>query len=41
MVNCGGIFAAEIGRMAGIRVPIVPMSHQYIVTQPLSPAPDD
>jgi glycine cleavage system aminomethyltransferase T/glycine/D-amino acid oxidase-like deaminating enzyme len=36
VVNCGGIFAAEIGRMAGIRVPIVPMSHQYVVTQPLS-----
>ena len=38
MVNCGGIFAAEIGRMAGVRVPIVPMSHQYVVTEPLSPA---
>jgi len=36
VVNCGGIFAAEIGRMAGIRVPIVPMSHQYVVTQPLA-----
>jgi len=40
VVNCGGIFAAEIGRMAGIRVPIVPMSHQYVVTQPLAPASD-
>src|SRR6478609_9357586 len=39
VVNCGGIFAAEIGRMAGLRVPIVPMSHQYIVTQPMSGAP--
>ncbi len=35
VVNCGGIFAAEIGRMAGIRVPVVPMSHQYAVTDPL------
>lgn len=32
VVNCGGIFAAEIGRMLGVRVPIVPMSHQYVVT---------
>lgn len=32
VVNCGGMFAAEIGRMAGARVPIVPMSHQYVVT---------
>ncbi|MFB4286768.1 FAD-dependent oxidoreductase [Nonomuraea sp. ATR24] len=32
VVNCGGMFAAEIGRMAGVRVPIVPMSHQYVVT---------
>ena len=35
VVNCGGIYAAEIGRMAGIRVPIVPMSHQYVVTDPM------
>ncbi|MGP3930539.1 GcvT family protein [Nonomuraea sp. KM88] len=32
VVNCGGMFAAEIGRMAAVRVPIVPMSHQYVVT---------
>jgi glycine cleavage system T protein len=35
VVDAGGMFAAEIGRMAGVRVPIVPMSHQYLVTQPL------
>src|SRR4051794_2097902 len=35
VVNCGGMFAAEIGRMAGIRVPVVPMSHQYLVTEPV------
>jgi 4-methylaminobutanoate oxidase (formaldehyde-forming) len=33
VVNCGGMFAAEIGRMAGVRVPLVPMSHQYLVTE--------
>ena len=29
-----GMFAAEIGRMAGVRVPIVPFAHEYLVTQP-------
>jgi glycine cleavage system aminomethyltransferase T/glycine/D-amino acid oxidase-like deaminating enzyme len=33
VVNAGGMYAAEIGRMAGVRVPIVPFSHQYLVTQ--------
>ncbi|HEX4430316.1 MAG TPA: FAD-dependent oxidoreductase [Frankiaceae bacterium] len=34
VVNCGGMFAAEIGRLAGVRIPLVPMSHQYVVTEP-------
>jgi 4-methylaminobutanoate oxidase (formaldehyde-forming) len=33
IVNCAGMFAAEIGRMAGVRIPLVPMSHQYLVTE--------
>ena len=32
VVNCGGMFAAEIGRMLDVRLPLVPMSHQYVVT---------
>ncbi len=32
VVNAGGMYAAEIGRMAGVRIPIVPFSHQYLVT---------
>jgi 4-methylaminobutanoate oxidase (formaldehyde-forming) len=35
VVDAGGMFAAEIGRMAGVRLPLLPMSHQYLVTQPL------
>ncbi len=35
VVNCGGMFAAEIGRLAGVRIPLVPMSHQYLITEPL------
>src|SRR5450755_2863361 len=34
VVNAGGMFAAELGRMAGVRVPVVPFAHEYIVTQP-------
>ncbi len=34
IVNAGGMFAAEIGRLAGVRVPIVPFAHEYLVTQP-------
>jgi 4-methylaminobutanoate oxidase (formaldehyde-forming) len=34
VVNVAGMYAAEIGRMAGVRVPVIPFSHQYLVTQP-------
>jgi glycine/D-amino acid oxidase-like deaminating enzyme len=34
VVNAGGMYAPEIGRLAGVRVPVIPMSHQYVVTQP-------
>ena len=35
VVDCGGMFAAEIARMVDVRVPVVPMSHQYVVTAPI------
>ncbi|MDQ2853836.1 MAG: FAD-dependent oxidoreductase, partial [Chloroflexota bacterium] len=35
VVNSGGMFAAEIGRMAGVTVPIIPFAHQYLVTEPI------
>ena len=34
VVIAGGMFAAELGRLAGVRIPVLPMSHEYIVTQP-------
>jgi glycine cleavage system aminomethyltransferase T/glycine/D-amino acid oxidase-like deaminating enzyme len=34
VVNAGGMFAPEIGRLAGAVVPIVPMAHQYLITKP-------
>ena len=35
VVNAGGMFAGEIGRLAGVTVPIVPMAHEYLITKPL------
>jgi glycine cleavage system aminomethyltransferase T/glycine/D-amino acid oxidase-like deaminating enzyme len=33
VVDCAGMFAAEIARMVGVRVPIVPIAHQYLITE--------
>ena len=35
VVNAGGMFAPEIGRMAGVSVPIIPFAHQYLVSEPI------
>lgn len=35
VVDCGGMYAAEIARLVGVRVPVIPMSHQYLVTEPV------
>ncbi|MFL5932337.1 MAG: FAD-dependent oxidoreductase, partial [Gaiellaceae bacterium] len=34
VVNAGGMFAAELGDLAGVTVPIVPFAHEYLVTRP-------
>jgi 4-methylaminobutanoate oxidase (formaldehyde-forming) len=33
-VNAGGIYAHEIGLLAGVHVPLVAMAHQYAITKP-------
>ncbi|HEX6399271.1 MAG TPA: FAD-dependent oxidoreductase [Actinomycetota bacterium] len=35
VVNAGGIWAHELGRMAGVEIPVVPMEHQYLITRPI------
>ncbi len=35
VVNAGGMFAPEIGRMVGVNVPIIPMAHEYVFTEPI------
>jgi dimethylglycine dehydrogenase len=32
VVNAGGLWAREVGRMVGIELPVLAMEHQYIVT---------
>jgi 4-methylaminobutanoate oxidase (formaldehyde-forming) len=41
VVIAGGMYATEIGRMAGVTVPIIPMAHQYLVTRLADPVPAD
>src|SRR5437868_7561397 len=35
VVNCGGLWAREVGRMAGIELPILAMEHHYLITEDL------
>ena len=41
VVNAAGVASPHVGRLAGVSVPIVPMKHQYVVTEPLDPALND
>ena len=34
VVDAGGIYASEIGALAGVNVPVVPMAHEYLVLEP-------
>jgi glycine cleavage system aminomethyltransferase T/glycine/D-amino acid oxidase-like deaminating enzyme len=34
VVNAGGMFAAELGALAGVTVPVIPFAHEYLVTRP-------
>lgn len=33
VVNCAGVWASKVGRMAGVKVPLVAMHHAYVVTE--------
>jgi 4-methylaminobutanoate oxidase (formaldehyde-forming) len=35
VVNAAGMFAPEIGRMVGVNIPIIPMAHEYLFTEPV------
>lgn len=36
VVNCAGQWARQVGAMAGINVPLQPVKHQYIITEPIA-----
>ena len=39
VVNAGGLWAREVGAMAGLYFPLHPMEHQYIVTEAIAGMP--
>jgi sarcosine oxidase subunit beta len=41
VVNAAGPWAAQVGRMAGLELPIVPLRRQWLTTTPLPQIPDD
>jgi glycine cleavage system aminomethyltransferase T/glycine/D-amino acid oxidase-like deaminating enzyme len=34
VVNAGGMFARELGALAGVNVPVIAMAHEYLITRP-------
>jgi dimethylglycine dehydrogenase len=33
VINAGGLWAREVGRMAGLELPVMAMEHQYLITE--------
>ena len=33
VVNCGGLWGREVGRMAGLELPVLCMAHQFLITE--------
>ncbi len=33
IVNAGGLWAREVGRMVGLELPVLAMEHQYLITE--------
>ncbi len=34
IISCSGNFARQTGEMVGLDIPVIPVEHQYIVTEP-------
>src|SRR6266404_2002040 len=41
VVNCAGQWARQLGRLAGVSVPLQSVQHQYMVTEPIDGVPRD
>ena len=40
IVNCGGLWAREIGRMVGLELPVLAMEHMYLITEDMPEVAD-
>ncbi len=38
VINAAGMYAAQLARLVGVELPLVPFGHQYLVTEPFAPA---
>ncbi|MDN5764446.1 MAG: FAD-dependent oxidoreductase [Humibacillus sp.] len=36
VVSCAGFWGVEVGAMVGLRVPLLPLAHQYVTTTPVA-----
>lgn len=41
VINCAGMWGRDIARMAGVRVPVCAVEHQYLVTEKSTRIPDN
>src|SRR5262249_9555998 len=41
VVLCGGMWTRELGLRCGVNIPLYPVEHHYVVTEPLEGARDD
>jgi glycine cleavage system aminomethyltransferase T/glycine/D-amino acid oxidase-like deaminating enzyme len=41
VVNCGGMWARQIGKMAGVDIPLQAAEHYYLITEPMEGATPD
>lgn len=41
LVICSGQWSRALGRMAGVNIPLVPVQHQYLITEPIEGVPRD
>jgi 4-methylaminobutanoate oxidase (formaldehyde-forming) len=41
VVNCAGMWAGEVGKLAGVEVPLQAAEHYYLITEPIDGVPGD
>ena len=41
VVNCAGMWAGEVGKLAGVNIPLQAAEHYYLITEPIEGVTDD